>query len=307
MSTIKVSLRQRTYDSGRTVLYLDFYPAISNPKTMKMTRREYLGIYLYTNPKTPQERRINAQKLKQGEAIRAQRELSIINEQYGFLDKSLGRMNALDYFRSILTQHNPKWTIVYEHFKNYTHGTVTFEELTPDFCNGFRDYLQSTKLIKSQTLKLSQNSAASYWSTFRAFLAILHKEGFLREDLNARLEKIETLDTRRQYLTMDELKKLNDTPCRFPVLKDASIFSCLTGLRLSDILQLTWEMKQDYSDGGKCIRIRTEKTDTEATLPISQDALILCGTPDTGLIFKGLTRAMVNTHLKTWVKSAGIS
>ena len=43
----KVTLRQRLYDSGRISLYLDYYPAIRNPETMQMTRREYLGISIY--------------------------------------------------------------------------------------------------------------------------------------------------------------------------------------------------------------------------------------------------------------------
>lgn len=105
---------------------------------------------------------------------------------------------------------------------------------------------------------------------------------------------------------MQELKTLYDKPCRFPELRAASIFSCLTGLRMSDILQLDWNRIQDYPDGGKCIRIKTEKTETETTLPISEQALELCGAPGTGLVFKGLTRGKINTHLKEWLKSAGM-
>lgn len=307
MSSVKVTLRKRTYESGKTVLYLDFYPAIRNPKTMKMTRREYLGIYLYTNPRTPHERKVNAQKMKQAEGIRAQRELSIINEQYGFLDKTIGRMSVLAYFQSILKDHHEKWAVVYEHFKNYVEGDCTFDELTVDFCNGFRDHLNTAKRLKSEKYQISQNSASGYWSTFRAFLALAYRNGFLKENINDHLEKIDTAETRREYLTLQELQTLYKTPCRFPVLKAAAIFSSLTGLRISDILQLEWSMIQDYPDGGKCVRIRTEKTETEATLPISEQALELCGEPGTGLVFKGLTRGIVNTHLKEWIASAGIT
>lgn len=45
MKAVKVTLRKREYPSGKIALYLDFYPAIRNPRTMQMTRREYLGIY----------------------------------------------------------------------------------------------------------------------------------------------------------------------------------------------------------------------------------------------------------------------
>ncbi len=236
MGAVKVTLRKREYASGKVSLYLDFYPAIRNPRTMQMTRREYLGIYIMKSPRTAADRRVNAAKLKQAEAIRAQREISLINEQYGFLDKGKGMMNVLDYFYSILPGHDKKWRIVYEHFNIFVKGQCNFDELTVDFCNKFREYLGTTTRIKSDHLKLSQNSAAGYWSTFRAFLAIAFKEGYLKENVNDYLDKIETQETKREYLTQEELQKIADSHCDYPVLKSASLFSCLTGLRLSDIL-----------------------------------------------------------------------
>lgn len=55
-----------------------------------------------------------------------------------------------------------------------------------------------------------------------------------------------------------------------------------------------------------CLRIRTQKTKTEAMLPVSEEAYELCGTPDTGKVFKGLQRSMVNYPLKNWLRKAGI-
>lgn len=48
---VKVTLRERLYEkTGHIALYLDYYPPIRNPKTMKQTRREYLGLYIYAKP-----------------------------------------------------------------------------------------------------------------------------------------------------------------------------------------------------------------------------------------------------------------
>ncbi len=307
MKATKVKLRKREYANGTVTLYLDFYPPIRDPRTMKPTRREYLGMSIIKDPRTPAERRINDQKLKQAEAIRAQRELSIINEQYGFLDKTKYKMDVIEYFQDIVLGKDQKWGIVLEHFKKFSHGTCTFSELTIEFCNAFRDYLSTANRLNSATLKISPNSAASYWSTFRAFLAIAVKEGYISENINNHLDKLQTKDTKREFLTIDELRRLYDTPCNYPVLRAASIFSCLTGLRISDILQLEWKHIQDYPTGGKCVRIKTEKTDTEATIPISNEALELCGTPSSGIVFKGLSRTMVYHHLPKWIAAAGIT
>ena len=101
--------------------------------------------------------------------------------------------------------------------------------------------------------------------------------------------------------------KLAATPCQYDVLKRAALFSCLTGLRISDILKLRWEEIERASDGGWWMRICTEKTETEATLPISDEALELCGeVQNEGLVFAGLRRCMIQHPLHAWIKAAGI-
>lgn len=307
MSSTKVTLRKRELKSGKITLYLDYYPPVRNPRTMEMSRREYLGMYLIKNPRTPFEKSQNAEKLAQAEAIRSHRELSIVNGQYGFMDKTKQKMDFLQYFQSKMQDKPEKWFIVYNHFSKYVKGTCTFADITTDLCNGFRTYLLNAKQLSHTDKTICQNSASTYWSTFRALLAITYKEKFLQEDINDYLEKIDPQDTRRQFLTMEEVQSLAKTECIYPVLKSASLFSCLTGLRISDILALKWENFETYTDGGHCIRIRTEKTDTETLNPISDEAFNLCGTPDTGIVFKGLRRTMLSAPLQKWIKSAGIA
>ena len=66
----KVTLRQREITNGRISLYLDYYPAVRHPETMIMSRREYLGIYIYARPKNEMEREFNNDMLMKAEAIR---------------------------------------------------------------------------------------------------------------------------------------------------------------------------------------------------------------------------------------------
>ena len=302
----KVTLRQRLYDSGRISLYLDYYPAIRNPETMQMTRREYLGIYLYAHPKNEMERSFNNDMLNKAEAIRCIRVQSLINEEFGFLDRTKMKTDFLAYFLKMCRKKDQKWRIVYQHFYNYVQGHCTFGDVTIELCQGFREYLLNAKQLKRKG-NVSVNSASGYFSTFRGLLKIAYRDKWLRENINDFLDKIEAKEVKKEYLTLDEVKLLAQTPCEHEILKRASLFSCLTGLRISDILNLCWEDFELAPDQGYCIRIKTQKTLTEATLPISYEAYELCGEPSLGKVFRGLQRSMINYPLKKWLKQAGIT
>lgn len=197
--------------------------------------------------------------------------------------------------------------VVYAHFSNFVQGKCSFGEVNVDLCKRFRTYLLNAKQLKHTRHKVSLNSAAGYYSTFRGLLKIAYRDKLLRENINDFLDKIECQDVKKEYLTLDEVKQLAATPCDIPVLKAASLFSCLTGLRISDIMNLQWSDFGIAPDHGYCIRIRTQKTKTEATLPISHEAFELCGEVGTGKVFKGLSRSMINYPLKNWLKQAKIN
>lgn len=306
MGCTKVTLRKRAITKGRDSLYLDYYPPIRNPITMKMSRREFLGIYIFQKPKTEIEKEYNREILKKAEGIRAIRVQSLINENYGFLDKHKLKADFLNYFYEVTLKKDQKWTRVYSHFERFVNGKCTFEDITIDLCRRFRIYLLNTKQLKNDKLYISQNSASGYFSTFRALLKIAYRDKLLHENINDFLESIETIDTKIEYLTLDELKSLANTPCAIPVLKSASLFSCLTGLRISDVLKLDWNEIVEASDGGFCMRLRTEKTETETTLPLSDESIELLGSRGTGKVFKGLERSMTSQPLKNWIAQAGI-
>ena len=131
-----------------------------------------------------------------------------------------------------------------------------------DLCNKFREYLLNAKQLRRDG-QISKNSASGYWSTFRGFLKILYRNRMIKTNVNDFLEKIEPEDVAKEYLSVEELYCLAETPCKIPVLKTASLFSCLTSLRLSDILSLCWEEIVDFAAGGKCVHTITQKTKTE--------------------------------------------
>ncbi|MBF1447705.1 MAG: site-specific integrase [Prevotella nigrescens] len=304
----RVSVLQRPITNGMLSLYIDFYPAVRNPYTMKLTRREYLGIYIYANPINDYQHNFNISMLNKAEIIRCRRTEAFINNDLGIFDYSQQSEDFLAFYKKECRPKDKTWDIVYDHFYEFTHGKCTFGEVTLELCNKFKDYLLS--MVENRELKrpICQNTAAAYWCTFRALLKIAYKHKFIKENLNDFLDKIEKEDVRKEYLTLDELKHLANTPCKIPILKSASLFSCLTGLRISDVLNLKWENIELAPEGGYCMRIKTIKTGTVATLPISNEAYELCGTPcSEGTVFKGFKRNMTGYYLQQWLKEAGIT
>ena len=303
-----VTLRTRPLKNGMLSYYLDYYPGYRDQETMKTIRHEGLNIYIYANPKNERERNFNATMSEKAEAIRCRRFESIVNDRYDFFDRHKLKADFLEYYRRQLRKHDQKWEFVYHHFYNFVHGKCTFEEIDIDLCNKFREYLLNAKQLRRDG-RISKNSASGYWSTFRGLLKILYRNQLIKTNINDFLDKIETEDTPKDYLSVEELYKLAETPCKKPILKTAALFSCLTSLRISDILSLQWHEIVDFAAGGKCVHTITQKTKTEDIIPISDEALQLIGySPEkTGLVFKGLKRSWTQQSMKEWIRKAGIT
>ena len=133
-----------------------------------------------------------------------------------------------------------------------------------------------------------------------------YKEKLITENINDYLEYIEWEDVEREFLNQDELIRLAQTPCDSDVLRRASLFSCLTGLRFSDILNLRWNNIQEVAGIGLCVVLKTQKTKTPATLPLCEDAIELIGERQTGKIFVGFKKTLTAKPLKDWIKAAKI-
>ena len=303
-----VTLRTRPLKHGMLSFYLDYYPGYRDQETMKTIRHEGLNIYIYANPKNERERNFNATMSEKAEAIRCRRFESIVNDRYDFFDRHKLKADFLEYYRRQLRKHDQKWEFVYHHFYNFVHGKCTFEEIDIDLCNKFREYLLNAKQLRRDG-RISKNSASGYWSTFRGLLKILYRNRLITTNINDFLDKIATEDTPKDYLSVEELYKLAETPCKKPILKTAALFSCLTSLRISDILSLQWHEIVDFAAGGKCVHTITQKTKTEDIIPISDEALQLIGySPEkNGLVFKGLKRSWTQQPMKEWIREAGIT
>lgn len=304
-----VNLYTRPIKQGAQLsFYLDYYPGWRDPVTNKVHRRESIGIFIYAKPKTQREKDFNASMKEKAEAIRCQRYEEIVNERYSFFDQRKLQGSFLEWFKAHADKKNDRYVHAYKHFYEFVDGKCTFAEVTIELCNKFLEHLRSTHQMTHANLKLHPNSVASYWSAFVGTIYQAFRENKITENIAPCLDHTENIPTQKIGLSAEELIRLAETPCEVDVLKRAFLFSCLTGLRKSDIKQLTWEMIQPEADGTLYLTIRMQKTQDIIHNPIGEEALSLMGERKSeGLVFPDFHDKMTQTTLKQWVKAAGIT
>jgi integrase len=311
-----VTLLKKFISENKISCYLSFYPPILDPNTGKQTRRDFLHLYLISDIETrtenyidkngKQQKRIlpvlnknnqpklrklsdsdkqyNAETWDTAKMIRNKKQLEIDTQSKfpNLVKESLkssqtSNEDFVEYFKVLAdkkrTENN--WTIVYNYLYEFTEGKLSFNELDEKFCENFKDYILNIKAYNSDEV-ISQNSACTYYVKFKCAVKQAYKDKKISTNIGASISPIKLLETQRNFLTLAELNRLVKTSCYDPVLKKAALVSCLTGLRKSDLLKLTWG-EIEIIDKKPVIRFRQQKTKGVETLWISDQAYQLLG------------------------------
>ena len=303
---MKVTLRERKKAKSIS-LYLDYYH--------KGKRKfEYLGLYLTPSPRSTQERIHNKKTRELAEKIRSKRLLEVQNDQFGFQDFEVENADFVAYFEKLAEKkydsegNHGNWISALKHLKNFAGGEVPFRRIDRKWVEKIKDYLNHEARSKTGD-KLSTNTKVSYFNKIRAALRQATTDGFLKENPSRDVKPIKEGDTKREFLTLEELKAAANTECDAPVHKAAFIFSALTGLRFSDIQKLTWSEIQHSDEYGYYIRFQQKKTSGEETLPIPDDAMKFLGERQAPAdkVFVDLHYSDKNNQrLQEWMRRAGI-
>jgi integrase len=276
--------------------------------TLKLIRRQSLGIYIYAKPKDANEKMFNAQMMQKAEAIRCRVFDDVINERYDFFSQRQLSRSFLDYLKAEGQKKGYMMANLYKHFDRFTGGKCSFGEINVFLCEKFKVYITTVHGAKKNTA-ISSVTASHYWSLFRSVLRQTYKDGLIRENVDIYLCPMKFRGKVKDTLNIQELRILYRTPCNFEVLKRAALFSCLTGLRKSDIVNLTWNNVREYNDGGKYIEFVSQKTKSLNIVPISEEAYNLLPAKEEGKerVFWAFKRNFAYYALQEWIKRTGIT
>ena len=321
-------IRFKQLSNGNQSIYLDYYTGdVIRKENYVGGKRKYEFLKLYLIPeRTREDKAKNEATLALAKAIQSKRIVEVQNDAHGFQNTNKSRVNLLDYLENIGKQSAEQGSRNYARtvlntvraLKLFRGDYIAFRDVDKEFLSEFTDYLrQMPKASKYGVLKtggrLSNNSVVSYYGTLRTAINRAYKEGIITVNPTKEFDfasKVRQEPSRREYLTLDELKTLINTECRHEIVKRAFLFSCLCGLRVSDIRKLKWCDLQ-RSGGRVRIEITMQKTKEPLYLPISDEALKWLPergeANDSDYIFPLTHEGTVNDTLQHWAKVAGIT
>lgn len=226
--------------------------------------------------------------------------------------------NFIDYFKAEINRRHKvnsesiriNWNRVYELLRKFNESDILpFGKIDLKLIEDFKQFILTAPQGGKKKGVVSRNTAATYFSIFKAALKQAFVDGYLTIDLAAKVKGIPEQESRREYLTLDELNTLANTECDNPIIKRAALFSALTGMRHVDIQKLKW--KEVVKDGDHWrVNFTQQKTKGVEYTPISEQAYQLCGErlDADWLIFEGLpSPSWISKPLERWIKAAGIT
>lgn len=340
-------LGQRKLQDGRASLYLEFYlgrhetpilDADGKPELYsdgpsagrikyKITherKQENLNLYIWLNPRNPQERLQNKNTLMLAEKIRFEREQEFLEFREGYRLQKDRENNFHEFFRTLYNEdatytkasklgfrliHNRfiKYLELVPRLQKYS-KFMRFEFVTPELAEGFAEWLKGI---------CAGEGARKSFFYFKKACTIAVEEGAIKKNpCKDIMLRCDTNVLTKSILSPEEIERLLCTRYKQerPDIQRAFVFSLYTGIRWCDVNKLTYA-NIDYAT--KTLRFNQVKSEgrsahSHVVMPLSNDLLDLIGYPRdpddlSEKIFPLPTIKIATSHIQRWIKEARIN
>lgn len=184
---------------------------------------------------------------------------------------------------------------------SFNGSEVKLSEISESFCQDFAEYLLK---------QVRMSSARTYLHKMRALMRYAEKQKIIPSNPMPKVTDLmpHCKSSYRTYLSQDELSRLSIAHCPHESSKQAFLFACQTGLRLSDIETLRWDDVM-YIEGKVVITKIQIKTGIEVRVPLNPIAQKLIGnrSPEKPYVFKLMSRSIIASDLLAWAANAEIN
>lgn len=301
-----IRLRRKRIQSGES-LYLDSY--------FKGKRRyEFLRLYLIPE-RTKADKLKNEQTLRLANTIKSKRLVELFNNKYGFSNEK-PEVNLIQYIRLVMENKEKQGktgikstfeTLIY-HLTKYRGTRILLSDLDDRYTKGFVLYL-STAISRTSGKTLKTSSQHNIYTSLKTIVHQAIKDDLLTTDPTKSIDPPRMILPHKEFLTEEELKRLIQTPCSKEIVKRSFLFCCFTGLRISDVRELTWK-KVIFEEQGVHINYRQKKTKIENYVPLSENAISVLppkdDKSDSDPVFTLPPETTIRKTLKEWMTNARI-
>lgn len=307
-----IKLREKELRNGNISLYLDSY---DNGK------RKYEFLHLYLTPEeTKEDKKKNENTLRLANAVKAKRIIELQNNKFGFSNAGLNKEADFFVYYDKCSPKNGRTTLnVRKKLTEFVgKEKLPFKFIDENFVLRFLKFLREKKSVGNKRIVpklLSKNTVLLYFVHFSSILNKAVRDNILDHNPAEKVDpkvKPKGEKSHREFLTEEELVKLAATKTIYKYTSTIFLFSCLTGLRYSDVTSLKWGNLIPTKDGGYRMEITQEKTDTRLEFDLPKSAISLlpkrgCNSKQSTLVFgKKYTPGNVGLQLRKWIADAGI-
>lgn len=323
-STDNPKLGAKVLSDGRESLFLDFYlgfnMAISS-KTGKeykrvVNKREYLSLYLWQAPRTPDERQQNKETLEIAKRVRFERGQRFLEDTEGYRlkkDRDIDFMKWMwGYYEAYTKADKREIKRAYTVFVDFLNATPEYskftnrlkpQQLTKEMAVAFTEYLQS---------RFVGEGPHTVFARFKKMIKAAVEADVMRKNPTTAVSiKIDNGTLKKDVLSLDEIESLISTHYTGESvnIRRAFIFCLYCGLRWCDVKDLTFA-NVDYAN--RVLRFEQNKTKGHSSasgvvIPLNDGLLNLIGKGEReALIFPLPSHTMCLKALRHWTKRAGI-
>ena len=306
-----VRVRTKKLSDGSQSIYLDIY--VNGTRSY-----EFLKMYLLPeiNGRVKEQNRAT---LAAAEAIKSQRIIDITNSKAGIKRaKGWQRLLLSDWLELYVEKKKEEGKKKISAYRSIVKvispfvGKCRMGDIDKKWAISFIDWIQNT-YRSANGQALSRGTAFLYVSKLSNALNDAGRAEKLGENpfmLLSSAERIKKPESQRQYLTVEEVKRLIATECRDQTVKMAYLFSCYTSLRISDIRAMRWK-NIVCNNGNYMLSFIMRKTSKPTYTPLSVNAMLWLpersGEDEEALVFGDLPSApTISEILNDWAKDAKI-
>lgn len=311
-----IKIRFRKLKNGNKSIFLDTY-------YNKQRSHESLGLYIVPEI-TEEDKKKNETSLQAAMKIQSERIISLIQGKAQIKDNKLSEIKLTEWLKIYREKQEKKGIKDIGQIANLIDVVTELDpkvrlcDIDKNFCYKFLEYIQFSYISKKGKTKqkkgehLKAVSAKNYERVMIGALNCAVRAEYIDKNPFMHItkeERIKVPESTRVYLTEEEFSKMKNAEWTNPIAKNIFVFCCYSGMRISDIRNLTWN---NVVRDGYLVRIEKQIKKTQKTISIPLCSAAINLLPHKGSkkgcdkVFPDISSSALNNNIQKVAKQVGI-